>query len=106
MPWRQWVFPTRKLGEVHIDGRASHLDDHLLDGNQVQVLAYTESPNCLLDLSDGPIRFILDNHLGKLNTYLRMLGFDCFYDPVLDDAAIAHISTHRGGYCLAETGSY
>ncbi len=37
-------------------------------------------------------RFILDVHLGKLAVYLRMLGFDVFYDTGVDDPQIAKIS--------------
>lgn len=38
------------------------------------------------------IKFILDVHLGKLAVYLRMLGFDVFYDTGIDDPQIAKIS--------------
>ena len=37
-------------------------------------------------------RFILDNHLGKLCRQLRMLGFDCCYDPGLDDRDIISLA--------------
>ncbi|MBN1416623.1 MAG: Mut7-C ubiquitin/RNAse domain-containing protein [Bacteroidales bacterium] len=37
-------------------------------------------------------RFVLDVHLGKLVRYLRLAGFDCFYDKSLSDAEIIRIS--------------
>ncbi len=37
-------------------------------------------------------RFILDNHLGKLCRQLRMLGFDCCYDPGLNDGDIISLA--------------
>ena len=37
-------------------------------------------------------RFVLDVHLGKLNTYLRLLGFDTWYRHDCDDEELATIS--------------
>jgi len=38
-------------------------------------------------------RFVLDAHLGKLARYLRLLGFDTFYNNAYDDAELADISS-------------
>lgn len=76
-------------------------------------------PNLLRPAVPNPARFLLDNHLGKLARYLRLLGFDTWYfnDRYDDDqlAQIAHddnrimLSRDRGllmrslivhGYCL------
>jgi uncharacterized protein with PIN domain len=38
------------------------------------------------------IRFVLDGHLGRLAAYLRMLGFDTWYQNHADDAVLAQIS--------------
>ena len=42
-------------------------------------------------------RFVVDGHLGRLAAYLRMLGFDTWYDRYADDALLASIaaSEHR-----------
>ena len=37
-------------------------------------------------------KFIIDVHLGKLNTLLRMLGFDCYYRNNLEDKEIIEIA--------------
>jgi uncharacterized protein len=37
-------------------------------------------------------KFVLDVHLGKLNTMLRILGFDCYYRNDLDDDEIIDIA--------------
>ena len=68
-------------------------------------------------------RFVLDVHLGKLTTYLRLLGFDALFPEDYDDANLARISEQeerimltrdRGllkrsnvthGYCLRSTNS-
>ena len=38
------------------------------------------------------VRFVLDGHLGRLAAYLRMLGFDTWYQNHVDDAVLAEIS--------------
>ncbi len=39
-----------------------------------------------------PYRFILDNHLGRLVGYLRLLGFDAVYQNNYDDDELADIA--------------
>ncbi len=36
-------------------------------------------------------RFLLDNHLGRLASHLRMLGFDCLYRNDFEDSEIARL---------------
>ena len=45
----------------------------------------------------GSVGFVLDTHLGRVATYLRMLGFDVLYQNRCDDEELAHISAaeHR-----------
>lgn len=38
-------------------------------------------------------RFVLDGHLGRLAAYLRLLGFDAFYERNLPDEVLARISS-------------
>ncbi len=63
-------------------------------------------------------RFVLDNHLGRLAAYLRMLGFDSRYENTYDDEELAALAAEeerilltrdrrllmrkavRSGYCL------
>jgi uncharacterized protein len=51
---------------------------------------------------DPPLdaRFVLDVHLGKLATFLRMLGFDALYRNDLADDALARISADEGRILL------
>jgi uncharacterized protein with PIN domain len=48
----------------------------------------------------GEARFILDNHLGQLATYLRMLGFDSLYRNDYQDAELARIAIEEGRVLL------
>jgi uncharacterized protein len=38
-------------------------------------------------------RFVLDGHLGRLAGYLRMLGFDVWYDRFADDVVLASVAS-------------
>ncbi len=40
----------------------------------------------------GEIKFVLDAHLGKLASYLRMLGFDTLYRNDFDDSELARLA--------------
>lgn len=44
-------------------------------------------------LTEKP-RFILDTHLGRLASYLRMMGFDTLYRNDYDDDELAYVSHH------------
>lgn len=48
----------------------------------------------------GPFRFIIDNHLGKLAHYLRLLGFDALYRNDYGDEELAHLSGESGRVLL------
>ncbi|UCG25099.1 MAG: twitching motility protein PilT [Chloroflexota bacterium] len=48
----------------------------------------------------GPPRFVADNHLGRLVTYLRLLGFDTLHSKQLDDAELADLSSLEGRVLL------
>lgn len=75
--------------QVDFDYLVGHLE-------HVQVYPYNEPlelPNTAYAPSDETARFVVDNHLGKLAAYLRMLGFDTIYRSDIQDdelAAIAH----------------
>jgi len=45
-------------------------------------------------------KFVLDGHLGKLVSYLRMLGFDSVYRNDMDDAELAKISVNENRILL------
>jgi hypothetical protein len=43
----------------------------------------------------GEHRFVLDNHLGRLAVYLRMLGFDALYRNDYQDEELARVSSEE-----------
>lgn len=50
----------------------------------------------------SPMRFVLDVHLGKLATYLRLLGFDVLYRNDYDDDELARISSQEQRMLLTQ----
>jgi hypothetical protein len=87
--------PHTEVGIIFVNGfpenpdRVSKLGDRVIvkpvDGRDAQV---------------APHRFILDNHLGRLSRYLRLLGLDCLYDTSLEDGELAQISASEGRILL------
>ena len=94
--------------------------DLLLCNGQPQTFAYLVQPGDriavyppfhTLDIkSDPPLRpplshpltFLLDNHLGRLARYLRLLGFDTLYfNNTYEDAQLAQMAHDRGCVLLS-----
>ena len=76
--------PHTEVDLILVNGVSVAFDYRLRDGDRVAVYPVFESFDItpLLRLRPQPLReptFILDVHLGKLATYLRMLGFDTLY---------------------------
>lgn len=42
------------------------------------------------------LKFIADDHLGKLARYIRIIGFDCLYFNEIDDKELMEISEREG----------
>lgn len=93
--------PHTEIGLLRANQRQIGLDYIVQDQDCIEVFSIydhpQETPECVT--AKAP-KFILDNHLGKLATYLRMLGFDCLYDNQLSDQDLAHKSTTEGRILL------
>ncbi len=83
--------PHTEIERVSVKGLMVPFSAKLADGDYVEVFPYTQP----IMLEDP--RFVVDGHLGRLAAYLRMLGFDTWYDRYADDAWLASISSteHR-----------
>ena len=77
--------PLTEVGALLVDGRlvdASHIP---VEGQAVEVRAVVRPQQV-----EGPVRFLLDVHLGTLARRLRLLGVDAAYEtPDIGDAALA-----------------
>jgi uncharacterized protein len=89
--------PHTEVDLIVVNDEPVGFNYHLKDGDRVAVYPVFESMDIspVNHLRPEPLRetrFILDSHLGKLAKYLRMLGFDTFYENSLSDHEIIRIS--------------
>ncbi len=106
--------PHTEIGQVQVNGQTWDINLRLQEGDQVTIFP----ANAPLE---GETRFVLDNHLGQLATYLRMLGFDSLYRNDYQDEELAMVAVAeqrvlltrdrrllmrkviRHGYCIHQT---
>jgi uncharacterized protein len=111
--------PHTEVGPLLASGQPVGFDYQVQDGDEIAVHPASADANPPPD----PVRFVLDNHLGRLAAYLRMLGFDSIYRNDFDDEELARISSKedrilltrdrrllmrrsvRYGYCLRSMDS-
>lgn len=89
--------PHTEVDLILVDGESVGFGHRLRGGERVAVYPMFER----FDLAEAtrlrptPLReprFVLDVHLGRLASYLRLLGFDCVYENDLDDERIIAIA--------------
>lgn len=92
--------PHTEIDLILVDGASVDFSHRLHGGERIAVYPVFErldiSP--LTRLRPAPLRvtrFALDAHLGKLARYLRMLGFDCAYDPMVGDDELIDLSLRQ-----------
>ena len=102
--------PHTEVDLVLANGVSVFFSYHLSDNDDISVYPVFESLDIspLTHLREKPLRnlkFICDVHLGKLATYLRMLGFDTLYENSCDDFAIVRLSgEHKRIILTRDTG--
>jgi hypothetical protein len=79
--------PHTEVDHVVVNGRPVSFSQQLTDGDFVEV--FPPAGPVVVDDS----RFVVDGHLGRLAAYLRMLGFDTWYDRFADDAQLAAVAS-------------
>ena len=85
--------PHTEFGRVLVNGQPTESNSRLQDGDQVTIYPADFPLN-------GEPCFILDNHLGQLATYLRILGFDSLYRNDYQDDELAMVSSLEGRVLL------
>jgi uncharacterized protein len=81
--------PHPEVGRVLVNGRHVPLSHRVEAGDEVAVGPKDASA---LPWRNGAIRFALDGHLGRLAAYLRMAGFDTWYERDATDERLAALS--------------
>ncbi|NUP49809.1 MAG: hypothetical protein HOW97_21230 [Catenulispora sp.] len=77
--------PLTEVGALLADGRPVPVGHVAASGEHIEVRAFAAPQQV-----DGPLRFLLDIHLGTLARRMRLLGLDTAYEtPDIGDAALA-----------------
>ncbi len=90
--------PHTEVGVILINGKSVGFEEIPNSNDCIHVYPSKEGVEIspVIFLKPKPmkeIRFVLDGHLGKLATYLRLLGFDTLYQNNYDDNELAKISS-------------
>ena len=78
--------PHTEIGSLSANGGSIGLEYIVDDGDRIEVQSVAPA-----DLTEEP-RFVLDGHLGRLTSHLRMLGLDCLYESAYEDDELVRIS--------------
>lgn len=97
--------PHPEVDYIEVNGQSVDFSYIVQDGDRVQVYPFSSTPEVTLSVSVRPhpldvIRFVLDIHLGKLATSLRLLGFDTLYRNDYADEELAYISSSENRILL------
>lgn len=87
--------PHPEVDLIEVNGEAVDFSYIVTDGDRINVYpvsASTVKPTVRVRPTYLPSHFVLDVHLGKLATSLRMLGFDTLYRNDYSDEELAQIS--------------
>lgn len=92
--------PHAEVDLIIVNNQSVNFDYRLQHNDRVAVYPVFESLNIspIIHCRPKPLRqtkFILDVHLGKLARYLRLLGFDCYYERQLADETIIDIAAKK-----------
>ncbi|PWH14460.1 MAG: twitching motility protein PilT [Anaerolineae bacterium] len=85
--------PHPEVGRLKLGDQDLSLNALVENGDFIEVIPPElplPLPSSDNDALDEPIRFVLDNHLGRLAAYLRLFGFDALYRNDIQDEELAH----------------
>jgi uncharacterized protein with PIN domain len=120
--------PHTEVDLILVNGESADFAYPVTSGDRISVYPVFESIDIasLVRVRPQPLReprFVLDTHLGRLATYLRMFGIDTLYRNDYTDEELARISSHEHrilltrdpgllkrsavthGYCVRETNA-
>ncbi len=87
--------PHTEIGETRANEEVVSLDYLVHDGDRIEVRAVVP-----MDESTDEPRFILDGHLGRLASHLRMLGMDSLYRNDYNDNELFRIAVDENRILL------
>lgn len=97
--------PHPEVSCIEVNGKSVDFSYIVQDGDNIDVYPISATDIATPTISVRPkplsiIRFVLDIHLGKLATSLRLLGFDTLYRNDYEDEELAHISSTQNRILL------
>ena len=100
--------PHTEIDLILANGKSVDFHYILRDKDRVSVYPVFESLNiaAVTRLRKLPLRrskFIVDNNLGKMAKYMRVLGLDIYYDPLLSAGEIIKISNTENRIILTRS---
>lgn len=90
--------PHTEVQDILVNQSSVDFSYLVQDGDVVVV--YPQDRQQLTALQADERGFLLDNHLGRLAFYLRMLGFDCLYRNDYQDEELAQLASQQGRVLL------
>ena len=90
--------PHTEVGCVLINDSPVDFSYRVNDGERVEI--YPLAAEASMGESPGAARFVVDNHLGRMAYYLRMLGFDTLYRNDYQDDELAQTAEQEGRILL------
>jgi hypothetical protein len=90
--------PHAEVELIVVNENPVNFDYLVRDRDQIKVYPCANGfdiASLLRPVYPGRPAFVLDQHLGRLAAYLRMMGFDTLYQNDFHDEELAHISHHE-----------
>jgi uncharacterized protein with PIN domain len=89
--------PHVEVGALQVNGVPAGFEHKIDDGDCIDVFPRFGRCEVRHELHGTvPHRFVLDAHLGRLARYLRLLGFDTWHRPSVEDDELVAISLGEG----------
>lgn len=89
--------PHPEVGAIVCSQQPVDLTYPVQDGDEINIFPHAPGS---FSFDDAAPKFVLDNHLGKLTDYLRLLGFDVVYAQDWPDEAIAECANDQHRFLL------
>jgi uncharacterized protein with PIN domain len=94
--------PHTEVGIIEVNGQLKDFSYIAQDGDYIAIFHQLALTTHLTNkVQPQNFQFVLDNHLGKLASHLRMLGFDCSYENTFQDDHLALISSQENRILLS-----
>ena len=87
--------PHTEIGPLSANGKRIGFDYITQNGDWIEVQLVAPATNESVEPC-----FVLDGHLGRLASHLRMLGLDCLYNNAYEDKDLVQISVAEGRILL------